>query len=77
MTPDEALARIHIARVLNYKDLADAIRAVPQFHREHPNVSLLIIDSISFLLRHAFSSHKELCAALEALLTTLNDVRGT
>lgn len=55
MTARSLLEGIHVMRVHDHTEQLAAIQHIPDFIRAHPQVKLVVIDSIAFHLRHGIN----------------------
>jgi RAD51-like protein 2 len=53
-TVDSLLKSMHIFRAYDHIEQLAIIKSLPAFLRQHPNVHLLIIDSVAFHFRRGF-----------------------
>ncbi|KAA6398605.1 MAG: putative DNA repair protein RAD51 3 [Streblomastix strix] len=56
---EDLLSHIHIFRPFTYPQLLSTIKMLPNFISQHPNVKLIIVDSISAPLRHGFNKEMQ------------------
>ena len=54
-TVDMLLDNIHVFRVYDHVEQLATIKALPAFLKSHPNVHLIIIDSVAFHFRRGFT----------------------
>ena len=52
--PVDLLRGIHVSRVFDVVEQLAALKALPQFLRAHPQVHLLVVDSVAYHFRRGF-----------------------
>jgi len=53
-TRDEILQNIHVCRAHDYGEQLAFVQCLPMFLRQHPNIRLVVIDSVAHHFRHDF-----------------------
>jgi len=71
-TVDDVLKRIHYCRVHNYTEQLAVVNSMSNVLKEHPNIRLLIIDSVAFHFRHDFDNMAKRTRLLSGHAQALN-----
>lgn len=54
-TKEDLMANIHVFRVHDHVEQLATVRHLPVFLTQHPDVKLIVLDSVAFHFRHAYS----------------------
>ncbi|CAM9368832.1 unnamed protein product, partial [Discosporangium mesarthrocarpum] len=73
-TQESLLGGIHVWRLHDHIEQLAAARTLPDFLKEHPEVKLVVMDSVAFHFRHAFQDMSVRTRLLSRMAQQLNMV---
>jgi RAD51-like protein 2 len=74
LTLDTILSGIYFYRVFDYTEQLALVRTLPAFLKQHPDVRLVVIDSIAFHFRHDFTDMSLRARLLVGMAQSLNSL---
>ncbi|CAM9925867.1 unnamed protein product [Ascophyllum nodosum] len=73
-TQEALLGGIHVWRLHDHAEQLAAVRTLPAFLERHPDVKLVVMDSVAFHFRHAFQDISVRTRMLSKMAQQLNEV---
>ncbi|CBJ28124.1 rad51 homolog C [Ectocarpus siliculosus] len=73
-TQEAFLGGIHVWRLHDHAEQLAAVRTLPEFLVAHPEVKLVVMDSVAFHFRHAFQDMSVRTRMLSRMAQQLNEV---
>eukprot|EP00752_Nemacystus_decipiens_P005333 g4837.t1 len=73
-TQESLLGGIHVWRLHDHAEQLAAVRTLPEFLVAHPDVKLVVMDSVAFHFRHAFQDMSVRTRMLSRMAQQLNEV---
>ena len=68
----DILSKIHCFRVHDYTEQLATLKILPEFISTHPDVKLIVLDSVAFHFRHDFTDMAKRSRVLSQMAQTLN-----
>lgn len=73
-TQEDFLGGVHVWRLHDHVEQLAAVRTLPSFLEVHPEVKLVVMDSVAFHFRHAFQDMSVRTRMLSRMAQQLNEV---